>query len=54
VAKVEVEKLVEVNAPYEMLGVVALGYPAEAPEVTARRTQTRVVRWFEAGDDDDK
>jgi len=54
VAKAEVQQLVEVISPYEMLGVVALGYPAETPTAQPRRSLTRVVRWFEESEHDDE
>lgn len=50
VAKPEIEDLLQIRAPFRMLGGIALGYPKSgvAPtEAKPRRPLDRVARWFE-------
>jgi nitroreductase len=47
VARRDIQDILGIADPYRMLGVVALGYPAEQPAATARRPLERAVTWFE-------
>lgn len=47
IAAGEIEALLGIKAPYQMLGAIALGWPAEAPEPKERKPLDAVVRWIE-------
>ncbi len=50
IARADIEKRLEIRNGWEMLGLVALGYPAEAKvhtESKPRRALDRVLRWHE-------
>jgi nitroreductase len=46
VARDEIHDLCRVRSPWRMVGVVALGWPAEAPAPRPRKTLAQVVDWF--------
>jgi nitroreductase len=47
VAKDEICALLEIRAPWRMIGAIALGYPAGAPPARGRKPMDRVVDWIE-------
>jgi nitroreductase len=49
VAKDRIGALLDIREPWRMVGAIALGWPAEAPQVQPRKGLNRVVTWFEDG-----
>jgi nitroreductase len=49
VAKDRIGALLDIREPWRMVGAIALGWPAEAPQVQPRKGLDRVVTWFEDG-----
>ena len=47
VAQRQIEALLRVRPPFRMLGAVAVGWPAEQPELKPRKPEERVVEWIE-------
>ena len=47
VAQKEICELLTIRAPWQMLGAIAVGYPAETPTQKPRKPLGRVVQWFE-------
>jgi nitroreductase len=49
VAKDRIGALLDIREPWRMVGAIALGWPAESPQVQPRKGLDRVVTWFEDG-----
>ena len=47
VAKNEISALLDIRAPWTMLGAIAVGHPDETPEPKPRKPLGRVVTWYE-------
>jgi nitroreductase len=47
VAKDRIGALLDIREPWRMVGAIALGWPAEAPQTQPRKGLDRVVSWFE-------
>jgi nitroreductase len=45
IARPAIEQLLEIRAPFEMLGAIAIGWPDEAPTAPPRRSAEKVTRW---------
>ena len=55
VARDEVQLLLRIVPPWRMVGAVALGWPAEAPQARPRKPISQVVQWHdEQGDKDER
>jgi nitroreductase len=54
VARKEIEALLDIAAPWRMVGAIALGYPAASPGGPSRKPLDRVVSWFEDGEPERK
>jgi nitroreductase len=52
VARDEVQSLLGIAAPWRMIGAIALGWPAEAPQPRPRKPVTQVVQWHEEAQGD--
>ena len=46
VARAQIEELLQIKAPWRMVGGIALGYPLERPEPKPRKSLERVVEFF--------
>jgi nitroreductase len=47
VARAELAALLEIREPWNILGLVALGYPSATPPPTPRRAVSQVTQWWE-------
>ncbi|WP_309896803.1 nitroreductase family protein [Archangium sp.] len=47
IGKDRISALLDLREPWRMVGAIALGWPAEAPQVQPRKGLDRVVTWFE-------
>ncbi len=47
IAKDEIQRALGIEAPWQMVGAVALGYPAGVTEAKPRKAVDRVATWFE-------
>jgi nitroreductase len=47
IAKREIQTMLGISEPWNMLGAIALGHPAETPPVRGRKPLDRVVDWIE-------
>lgn len=47
VARDEISRLLHIQSPWQMVGAIALGYPAASPAAPGRKPPERVVDWFE-------
>ncbi len=46
VARPEIQRLLDIEAPWQMVGAMALGWPAEKPQKPARKPLDRAVVWY--------
>jgi nitroreductase len=47
VARDEIHSLLGIAPPWRMVGAVALGWPAEAPDARPRKPISQVVQWHD-------
>jgi len=46
-ARAKIAQLLRVQPPWQILGALAVGWPAEQPPATTRKPPDKVVEWFE-------
>lgn len=47
IARPEIEALLRIRSPWQMVGAIAIGWPAEQPDPRPRKPLDRVVDWHE-------